>query len=508
MFRHRKSAVTFLLALAAVLLLGFLAGGQPTSAAGITVNTTADELNADGDCSLREAIEAANTDVAVDACTAGSGADTITVPAGTYALTDGELSIGTDMTISGAGAASTIVDGGDNGRVFFITDPTATVVINDLTVQNGTSGDGGGILVNGDLTIDNVVVQDSFADGDGGGIFVETDGTLTATNCEVSGNEAADDGGGIANEGPDTLNLSGCTVSGNHASNNGGGIANNFEATGVIDSSTISGNTADGDGGGVSNDQCCDAAPLVITNSTISGNTTGDDGGGMEIEDGAATFTNVTFSGNTAPDSGGGLIVDLDSSAALTNVTISNNTANSDSGGGLNVDGTATLLNTIVAANPDGDDCLVEGTLTSNGHNLDSDATCGFAGTGDQSGVDPLLAALALNAPGSTETHALTADSPAVDTADDDGCPAGDQRGVDRPQDGNQDGTAVCDIGAYELEAPAPEPTPSPTEAAPAALPPTGGQPSGGDGWTLALAVGAVALLGAGGALVAVRRRR
>ena len=42
-------------------------------AATITVNTTTDELNADGDCSLREAIIAANTDAAIDACAAGSG---------------------------------------------------------------------------------------------------------------------------------------------------------------------------------------------------------------------------------------------------------------------------------------------------------------------------------------------------------------------------------------------------------------------------------------------------
>ena len=58
------------------------------------MNTTGDALNSDGDCSLREAVEAANTDAAADACTVGSGADTITVPAGTYTLTDGEVSIG------------------------------------------------------------------------------------------------------------------------------------------------------------------------------------------------------------------------------------------------------------------------------------------------------------------------------------------------------------------------------------------------------------------------------
>ena len=41
----------------------------------IAVTTTDDELNADGDCSLREAVVAANTDAAVDACPAGSGSE-------------------------------------------------------------------------------------------------------------------------------------------------------------------------------------------------------------------------------------------------------------------------------------------------------------------------------------------------------------------------------------------------------------------------------------------------
>jgi CSLREA domain-containing protein len=70
---------------------------SPAWAAEITVNTTADELNADGDCSLREAIAAANTDAAVDACAKGSGADTINVPSGTYPLSS-QLTYGSDRS--------------------------------------------------------------------------------------------------------------------------------------------------------------------------------------------------------------------------------------------------------------------------------------------------------------------------------------------------------------------------------------------------------------------------
>ena len=70
-----------------VVLAPGLMAAQPAGAATINVTTTADELNSDGDCSLREAVRAANTDATVDACPAGSGTDTIIVPAGDYVLT-------------------------------------------------------------------------------------------------------------------------------------------------------------------------------------------------------------------------------------------------------------------------------------------------------------------------------------------------------------------------------------------------------------------------------------
>ena len=98
-------------------LLLVLYGSAGAAGATINVNTTDDELNADSDCSLREAVQAANTDIAVDGCTAGSGADTIVLPAGTYRLTlagadengnaSGDLDILSDVTIEGAGAATT-----------------------------------------------------------------------------------------------------------------------------------------------------------------------------------------------------------------------------------------------------------------------------------------------------------------------------------------------------------------------------------------------------------------
>jgi hypothetical protein len=113
------------------------------------------------------------------------------------------------------------------------------------------------------------------------------------------------------------------------------------------------------------------------------------------------------------------------------------------------------------------------GSFQSNGYNIDTGSSCGFAATGDQQNVDPLLAALADNG-GFTKTLALLAGSlainaanPATPTGSGGTCETTDQRGTTRPQ-----GTA-CDIGAFEyiFPAPAPAPTPTPTLA-----------PSGGGG--------------------------
>jgi len=82
-----------------------------------------------------------------------------------------------------------------------------------------------------------------------------------------------------------------------------------------------------------------------------------------------------------------------------------------------------------VANSQSGGDCAGD-PITSLGHNLDSDGTCGLTGPGDLFNIDPML-------------------GPLQDNAD---CPATDQRGEPRPQDGDGDGQPICDIGAFELE--------------------------------------------------------
>src|SRR5207244_4219893 len=137
-------------------------------------------------CSLREAIEAPN---AFD-----SETSTITLPAGTYVLTISQrLSMTADITITGAGSATTIVDGGQLVGVF---DTPGTDEIDGVTVQNGmdTSGLGGGGIHNGGtLTATDLVLQGNSTNGQGGGLFNE--GTAYLFESVLQNNMAAMGGG-------------------------------------------------------------------------------------------------------------------------------------------------------------------------------------------------------------------------------------------------------------------------------------------------------------------------
>ena len=443
-----------LFAAAALLALSLLQG-QVAHAATITVNTTDDELNSDGDCSLREALLAANTDAAVDACIAGSGADTILLAAGIYTLSipgtnedaaaTGDLDIADDLTLTGAGALTTVIDGNQIDRVIEVAD-SVTAHVSGVTIRNGESVsfafNGGGIANFGDLTFtDSIVTGNSVVDGGGGILNV---GTLTMTNVSVKDNISGMDVGGIANLG--SAVLTGVTVSGNEAAGFVGGIYNNGSLT--LNGSAVSGNSALIAGGIYNEANFFGDVQLTIVNTTISGNSAGAAGGGIYNFDSPVTITNSTISGNNGGDQGGG-IYNYEDTVVLLNSTVSGNMA-SEGGGIYNV-GAASLTNTTlkntIVANSTGADCGGS-PITSEGNNIDSDGTCGLTDTSDLVNTDPLLGPLADNG-GPTQTHALLAGSPAIDAGSGD-CPppATDQRGVARPQ------SAACDIGAFESTPP------------------------------------------------------
>ncbi|MEO6026645.1 MAG: right-handed parallel beta-helix repeat-containing protein, partial [Candidatus Binatia bacterium] len=465
---------------------------QPIHAATITVTTTVDELNVDGDCSLREAVRAANTNVAVDACAAGQNdqTDTITVPAGTYTLTvvgndndgtGGDLdvldnAVGDDLVISGAGAATTIIQAcaveqlagdcpagqGVVDRVLNVRD--AHVAISGVTVRHGRAP-----------------VSNSVDGRIGSGIRIErvnTPGALTLTDVVVTKNgDAVGDisqGGGISNW-YGVLTLTRVTVSDNVVAGNGGGISIRFNpATLVMTDSTVGGNTAS-QGGGIDNR---DEGAATLTGCTISGNqasATGSNGAGGIVNTATATLTNCTVSGNQAKNGAGGIVnagtMDLRSSTVTANRLL----APSQGAGGIYTVGsvaagyTTVLRNTIVAGNfhdettpsLNSPDCNSAGseTIVSEAFSLVGDAFhCpGLIDgvNGDQIGtrgavIDAQLGPLADNG-GPTLTHALLPGSLAIDGANPAtpgsggiACPTTDQRGESRPSG------AACDVGSFE----------------------------------------------------------
>jgi len=320
-----------------------------------------------------------------------------------------------------------------------------TVKLTNSSVSGNTAtiGDGGGLWVT-TATLTDSTVSGNHANVHGGGILAMSSATLT--HSTVSGNTAASDTGGGIRTG--TLTVTSSTVSGNYAGSFGGGILATISAT--VTGSTVSDNHAASFGGGIN------AVTATITRSTVSGNTTADGGGGIAA--GTATLTNSTVSGNTAKTTAGGIAA---TTATLLNCTVVENIA--QTGGGLfhSPGGTFSLRNTIVALNLvgiGGSGRDVFGDFTSQGHNLIGDGTggTGFVGTGDLVGTtanpfDPKLGPLANNG-GPTKTHALLAGSKAIDAGDNAGALATDQRGFgfSRKKDGNIDGSAIVDIGAFE----------------------------------------------------------
>ena len=294
---------------------------------------------------------------AIEDANANMGADTITFSVtGTNFLSSELPAITGELAIDGPGATSLTINGNNSFRVFLI-ESGATVTISGLTIRNGhaASGEGGGILNEGTLAVTNSVVSGNSAEGPGIGGGILNRGALTITNSTVSGNSASG-GGGIENRG--TLTITNSTVSGNSASG-GGGIGNGGTLT--IINSTVSLNVALV-GGGIGN-----GGRLTITKSTISGNSGGDGGGGI-----------------------------LNGLGSLT----------------------VNIKNSIVANSLSGGDCWIfTGTINAFGTNFDSDSTCpGFT---HKTPAELNLGPLALNAPGTTATHALGPESVAIDAVTD-----------------------------------------------------------------------------------------
>jgi CSLREA domain-containing protein len=371
------SSVPFRALLASCLVVAFaFVGTRAASAADFTVTKTADTRDGacNADCSLREAIDAANLT---------PDADTIILGAGTYRIErqgtgedandTGDFDILQPVTIRGQGALSTIVNATSRDRAF------------DLHAD-------------GLVRFENLTVREGETTEDGGAIYVRSLAQLTLVESVVRNSKST--GGG------------------------GGGIYIQVSATVLIQRSAIINNTATSTGGGILNNN-----QLIVENSTISGNDSSGTIGGGIYNNGDTTLRNATIAFNTSGQGG-----------AFYNP----------------IGSTLVTQNSIIASNTP-DDC--RGDASSNGNNLIGNSTgCTMSTTAsDLLDVNPRLQALRVDG-GQTPVHPLAFNSPAIDAGypgppaqSSNSCLAVDQRGKQRPFDGNLDGTARCDIGAFEL---------------------------------------------------------
>jgi hypothetical protein len=131
------------------------------------------------------------------------------------------------LTILGQGLG-TAVDGSGTGRVFEVQNG-AVVDMNSFTIQNGfTTGSGGAIYNEGDLTLNGLIdVRNSHADDDGGAIRNTGIAALTINGAWIYANDADDNGGAIYNSGDLVINddpVGGwaANIFSNHADNHGG----------------------------------------------------------------------------------------------------------------------------------------------------------------------------------------------------------------------------------------------------------------------------------------------
>jgi hypothetical protein len=380
-------------------------------------------------CGLRIAITLANS-----VRTTAATNIRIMIPSGHYRIANGDVIVfnrgeGTHISLIGENRDTTIIDAQNLSRIFSLNEGTHMTIENVTLQQSGEppeqKSDGGCIINRGNLTLRNVIVKDCY--GRTGGAINNSAATtqLTVINSSFNNNHASWGGGAISNVG--ILEITGSTFLENSATINGGAIYNGYAWQ-------------------------------------------------NEDNPGSAQITNCTFSQNSCVASeqhcSGGAIHNTLASLFMTHATLIANEARGESeeilglGGAIRSIGPVgaeqpltTLMNVLMTDNSAnvGPDC--QGLFGALGKNIVGNAEqCELARESgeDMTGIDAstlLIQALG-DYGGATQTYSMCPSSIAVDSVPSDSCdPASiDQRGITRPLDGNSDGEAQCDIGAYELE--------------------------------------------------------
>jgi predicted outer membrane repeat protein len=327
------------------------------------------------------------------------GSDPVTIIVNTNA-TDQQV------TVNGNGL---IHLSGEDLRQIFLVSGSGNLILNDLTLEDGNTGQGGAIFIDSQAS---VTIRRSFLVGNnaanaGGGVYNK--GTLVIEDSTLGSNIAGTNGGGIFNDGGSVTILKSYLIS--NQSNNGGAV---YTANGqlTIEQSAVRSSFITNEGGGI-----YAAGDTAISNSTISNNRAAK--GGAIFGAGNVTILNVTFNENRA-DIAGAIWRDLSSTITVQNSILAGSLDSGGNSPNLNCDGP---------------------TLTSLGHNIISDNTCvpNPSIVGDLLGTNPLLGVWQISP---LRAYIPDADSPAVDYGLD--CPPVDQRGYPRPIG------AACDVGSIE----------------------------------------------------------
>ena len=384
---RRMSAGLAALAVAVSLLV---VAGTPVAATTVSVATETE---------YRDALTALSTD------NTGPHVIEVTADFTIVGATDPTYNGTQPLTINGNGKA---IDANGNSR-FLNHDVSQALMINDLTVRNGsTGGSGGAVAANATVEVNSSIFTGNSADAFGGAIAA---GAVTATDCTFSQNRSerpggaihtssgsisadvtltgctftenvSDDGGAISatdagavvtvtgsrfeNNGDPinapvtedggairarTADISGSTFVGNRAENGGAVYTGGGDAR--IVGSTFTGNSAEEDGGAI------DAGTASVTGSTFVDNTTVDgDGGAIDAD--AGDIVDSLFDGNTAgEDNDGGAVHTSDGAVTIDGSTFVRNTTSGDGqGGAIDAATNVTATNTTFTQNTGGEDVI------------------------------------------------------------------------------------------------------------------------------------------------------
>ena len=217
----------------------------------------ATDYTLDENCTLADAIRAANADAERGECPAGDGADSITLSADI--TLEGELPrVLSEISIDGAGFT---ISGDEQFRIFYV--------------------DGGA------LTLQNIHLTAALAHNEVSFTFVDG-----VTGRSKSG------GAMIANRGS-RLELISSRFT-NNVAEAYGGVLDSWDSEIIVVDSEFSGNMA-GDGGAIGSA----FSSVTISNSSFDGNTAAQTGGALQVFNGTANVSDTVFSGNTAAEDGG-----------------------------------------------------------------------------------------------------------------------------------------------------------------------------------------------------------